>query len=385
MTAPAYDYAVIGAGIGGVSIAYELARAGATVLILEQEERPAFHTTGRSAAMYARGYGNHAVRALTTASQNFYFDPEPGFDANPMIGPAVGCLFIAREDQLDRLTQHERELRQDIDDVRWLDTQAACATVPVLDPAYVAAAVYEPYSASLDVAEIHGNYLRQAKKHGAMLVTNAALKSASFNSGEGWRLSAGGECYKAANLVNAAGAWADHVAKVAGVKSVGIQPMRRTAMIFDAPILDDIADKPLAEWPLLLDVDDAFYFKPEAGKILASPCDETPMEPHDVAPDELDVAICADRVMAATKFDIRHIGHKWAGLRSFAPDRSPVIGPDPDNAAFIWMAGQGGYGIQMGPALARACAGLALQGVVPQDICDCGLDPQAVRADRFRL
>lgn len=384
MTQSLYDYAVIGAGIGGVSIAYELSQAGASVLILEQEDRPAFHTTGRSAAMYARGYGNHAVRALTTASQDFYFNPQTGFDNNPMIGPAVGCLFIAREDQLARLKVHEAALRQDIDDVSTLDVAAACQMVPALDPSYVAGAVYEPYSANLDVNEIHGNYLRQAKSSGATLVVNAPLTTAQFDEDGTWHLTAGGSSYRAGNLTNAAGAWADKVAALAGVKPVGIQPMRRTAMIFDMVTDGAEGAQQPGEWPLLLDVDDEFYFKPEAGKILASPCDETPMDAHDVAPDELDVAICADRVMQATLLDIRHIAHKWAGLRSFAPDRSPVIGPDPDNASFIWMAGQGGYGMQMGPALARACAGLALKGQVPQDILNFGLDPHAVLVDRFR-
>ncbi len=378
MADPLYDYAVIGAGIGGVSIAYELARAGSSVLILEQESQPAFHTTGRSAAMYARGYGNHAVRALTTASQDFYFKPQAGFDQAPMIGPAVGCLFVARANQLEALAHHAGELGQDIDDVRRLTPDEACAMVPILDPAYVAAAVYEPYSASLDVNEIHGNYLRQAKAHGAQLQVNAPLQQADYD-GVNWALTAGGTDLRARKLVNAAGAWADKVARLAGVAPVGIQPMRRTAIIFDAP-----AAHPPGDWPLLLDVDDGFYFKSEAGKILASPCDETPMDAHDVAPDELDVAICADRVMQATTLDIRRIDHKWAGLRSFAPDRAPVIGPDPANPAFVWMAGQGGYGIQMGPALARACAGLALTGTMPQDILDSGLDPTAVTADRFR-
>lgn len=374
-----YDYAVIGAGIGGVSIAYELASAGASVLILEQEGQPAFHTTGRSAAMYARGYGNQAVRALTTASQDFYFDPQSGFDEIPMIGPAVGCLFVARADQLDALAAHEQDLKQDIDDVRRLTPKEACQLVPVLDPDYVAAAVYEPYSANLDVNEIHGNYLRAAKSAGAKLQVNARLGIAQFD-GQIWKLTAGGTQIQARHIVNAAGAWADQVAEIAGVPPLSVQPMRRTAIIFDAP------DGAVAEsWPLLLDVDDTFYFKPEAGKILASPCDETPMDAHDVAPDELDIAICADRVMQATSMDIRRIEHKWAGLRSFAPDRSPIIGPDPANAAFIWMAGQGGYGIQMGPALARACAGLALKGEVPQDILDAGLNPADVTADRFAV
>jgi len=379
MTNAIYDFAIIGAGIGGVSLGYELARAGATVLVLEQEAVPAFHTTGRSAAMYARGYGNHAVRALTTASSDFYFSPQSGFDRAPMIGPAVGCLFVARDDQLEALDEHRKTLAQDVDDVRFVSVDEACEWVPVLNREYVKGAVFEPHSATLDVNEIHGNYLRAAKALGVRLEVNACLMSAQQAGDHVWMIETSAGTFRSRKLVNAAGAWADEVAQKSGVDPVGIQPMRRTAMIFDAPSGVTVND-----WPLLLDVDDQFYFKSEGGRVLASPCDETPMPAHDAAPDEMDVAICADRVMRATTMQITHISHKWAGLRSFAPDRSPVIGPDPLNPDFIWMAGQGGYGIQMGPALARACAGLALLNKVPDDIIETGLDPNDVMANRLR-
>lgn len=378
MRTSSFDFAVIGAGMGGVSVAYELARAGASVILLEQEGVAAFHTTGRSAAMFARGYGNQAVRALTSASADFYFNPCAGFNEQPMIGPAVGCMFIARDDQLTTLQSHAHQLALDVPDVVDMSVSGAQAQIPILDSSYVKGAVYEPHSATLDVNEIHGNYLRQARHLGVGLRVNAGLVSAKFLNKE-WQIETRAGSVNANAIVNAAGAWADEVAAICDVAPIGIQPMRRTAIIFDAPDGVDVTD-----WPLVLDVDDQFYFKSEGGRILASPCDETPMPPHDAAPDEMDVAICADRVMQATNLEITHIAHKWAGLRSFAPDRSPVIGPEPQNPSFIWMAGQGGYGIQMGPALARSCAALATGKTVPADILACRLTVDDVLPNRFR-
>lgn len=373
-----FDVIIAGEGMAGVSAAYELARAGQAVLVLEQEHQAAYHTTGRSAAMYALGYGPDPIVALTAASKDFYTAPPAGFAENDLKGPAVGCLFIGRPDQAASLEAEHSNLNRLINGVERISAAEARARVPVLREDYLAGAVYEPLSATLDVNEIFMGFMRGAVKAGAQVETNAALVSASFEK-DVWRVETAKGAFEAPVLVNAAGAWADDMATRCGVAPKSVTPKRRTAITFAAPAA---IQGQIADWPLVIDVDEEFYFKHEAGLLLASPCDETPMPPHDVQPDEIDIAICADKVMRATTLDIQRISHKWAGLRSFAPDGAPVVGFEDQNPGFFWLVGQGGYGIQTAPAMARLASALVQGHGVPADILAAGLNPADISPTR---
>ncbi|HUZ12113.1 MAG TPA: FAD-dependent oxidoreductase [Caulobacteraceae bacterium] len=362
----ACDFLVCGAGIAGVSIAAELAQA-ASVVVAERESAAGHHTTGRSAALYVASYGNADIRALTAASRPFFDAPPPGFADHPLLTPR-GCLHVGDSSQSDALDALEAEIAAAGADVRRIGGQAACAMVEVLRPEAVAGGVLEPGAADIDVAALHGGYLRLARQRGARIALGAGIVALE-RADAGWRARlANAETLDARVVVNAAGAWGDELAALAGVAPVGLAPLRRTAIILEAP-----ANLAIGGWPAVIDVDEGFYFKPEAGRILASPADETPSPPTDAAPDELDIALCIERLQAVADIPVRRVLRAWAGLRTFAPDRSPVIGYAPGRADFFWFAGQGGYGMQIAPAAARLGSALARGDRAPADIGAAGL------------
>jgi D-arginine dehydrogenase len=357
----ACDFLVCGAGIAGASIAAELAD-GASVVVAEREAAAGYHTTGRSAALYIASYGNAAVRALTAASRRFFDVPPPAFTDHPLLTPR-GCLHIGNASQTDALDALEAELAATGVEVLRIGGQGARAMVEVLRPEAVAGGVYEPGAADIDVGALHGGYLRLARQRGARIALDAGIVGLQ-RIGERWRARlANGETVDAGVIVNAAGAWGDELAALADVASMGLTPRRRTAVILEAP-----ANVEIAGWPAVIDVDEGFYFKPEAGRILASPADETPSIPTDAAPDELDIARCIDRLQAAADIPVRRVLRAWAGLRTFAPDGTPVIGFAPGTPGFFWFAGQGGYGMQIAPAAARLGAALARGDAAPPDL-----------------
>jgi D-arginine dehydrogenase len=371
----ALDVLIIGSGIAGAGAAYELS-ADARVLLLEREDAHGYHTTGRSAALYMETYGNAAIRGLTRASRAAFEAPPEGFASVPLLTPR-GVLHIARADQLDLLAQMPDKANGG--EMVPLDQAAMLEKVPVLRTDYVAAGLYEPSAMDMDVEAIHQGFLRGARARGAEVRTGCEVTSIA-RDGEAWRVTcASGETFAARVLIDAAGAWADRVAALAGVPPVGLQPMRRTALIVDPPEGLDIR-----AWPAVIDVGEDFYFKPDAGRILASPADETPSDPVDAAPDELDVAICVDRLQQAADIPVRRVVRSWAGLRSFVPDRSPVIGFDDQAPGFFWLAGQGGYGVQTAPAAARAAAALARGEPLPADIVAEGVTAEALSPRRLR-
>jgi D-arginine dehydrogenase len=372
----ACDFLVCGAGIAGASIAAELAGA-ASVVVVEREDAAGYHTTGRSAALYVASYGNVTIRALTAASRPFFDAPPPGFAEHPLLTPR-GCLHIGAAAQADQLDALASDLAATGVSVSRIGSDAACAMVAVLRPDIVAGGVYEPGAADIDVAALHGGYLRLARQRGARIALAAGL-SALERTAEGWRATlASGETLDAQVVVNAAGAWGDEVAVLAGAAPVGLTPCRRTAMILEAPANMDISG-----WPAVIDVDEGFYFKPEAGRILASPADETPSVPTDAAPEALDVAICVDRLQGVADIPVRRVLRAWAGLRTFAADRTPVIGFAPGALGFFWFAGQGGYGMQIAPAAARLGAALARGEAAPTDIAALGVEAAALSPARF--
>ena len=367
------DILVIGAGIAGASVAAELARTH-RVVVLEGEDVPGYHSTGRSAAVFSESYGNETVRALTRASRDFFYQPPADFSAAPLI-KRRSWLHVASATQasaLERFLAAEDVAMR----VHRIGPEEALALSPLLRPQTVAGGgAYEPAAADIDVHALHQGYLRLLRQRNGTMVTGAHVTAATRSDGK-WRIrSAAGE-FTADTVINAAGAWADHIASLAGVAPVGIQPCRRTAALIELP------EGPVSDaWPLTIDIEETYYFKPDAGLLLVSPADETPVPPSDVQPEDLDVAIAVDRLERATRVVVNQVRRKWAGLRSFAPDRSPVIGFDRAVPGFFWLAGQGGYGIQTAPAAGRLAAALVRGDTAAQSVG--GLDPAALAADRF--
>ena len=370
-----YDFIVIGAGIAGASLAYELARR-ARVCLIEGESRPGYHSTGRSAALFAPSYGGREIRALTRASRDFFDHPTANFCEHTLLLPR-GCLYVARQDQRERLGAMVREIRASGGRVATIDADAARTCVPLFRPGYVAEAAFDADAMDIDVDTLHQGFLRGARAAGATIVTDCLVTQIQ-RRGDLWSVELPEGPATASTIINAAGAWADEVAVLCGSRPVGLQALRRTAVLVDAP-----ADVDIKPWPAVIDADEQFYFKPEAGKLLLSPADETLTPPCDAQPDELDVAIAVDRVQGSLAIDVRRVSHRWAGLRTFAPDRVPVVGYDAHVPGLFWCAGQGGYGIQSAPALARTAAALAQRIALPQDVVAEGLIVENMSPRRF--
>ena len=368
------DVLIIGAGMAGASAAYCLA-PHAKVIVLEREAQPGYHTTGRSAAMYSETYGNATVRAITTASKAFYRHPPDGFSPGPLLTPR-GTLIVGGVSHHDPLREAWNTMRALVPNIEWWTQADILRWVPVLRPEAAVYAVYEPDAMDMDVHAIHQGFLRGARKAGAQLVCDAEVRQVR-REGDVWCAETGAGRFCAPILINAAGAWCDELARLAGVAPVGLVPMRRTAFTFEAPAGTDISS-----WPQVIDADERYYFKPDAGVLLATPANQDPMTPQDVQPEDIDVAIAVDRLERATTLRIRQVLRKWAGLRSFVADRTPVVGFAPDAPGFFWLAGQGGYGIQTAPAMGELAAALVRGLPVPPGIAALGVladDLSAVR------
>jgi D-arginine dehydrogenase len=370
------DVIVVGAGIAGAAAAAHLAH-DRRVTLLERESQPGYHSTGRSAALFTETYGNRAIRTLTGASRAFYEAWADGFAEHPILIPR-GALMFAMPGQEGALEEAWRDLSSLDPRVRRLDAAEARAMVPVLRPECVIGAVYEPDAMDIDVHELHQGYLRLLRREAGRLITNAEVSGLSRADGS-WIVATSTGEFIAPILVNAAGAWADEVAALAGLPPVGLVPKRRTALMVSPPAGIDIG-----RWPMTLDVGESFYFKPDAGRLLVSPADETPIAPCDVQPDEFDVAVAIDRLMRATVIEVRRVERKWAGLRSFVADKTTVCGFDPLAAGFFWLAGQGGYGIQTAEGMARCAVGLIGGGGLPREIVARGLDAATLSPSRLR-
>ena len=367
---------VIGAGMAGAAAAAHLA-ANCRVVLLERESQPGYHSTGRSAALFTETYGNRAIRTLTGAGRAFYEAWADGFSEHPILKPR-GALMFAMPGQEAALDEAWADLSALDPRVRRLDAREARAMVPVLRPDHVIGAVYEPDAMDIDVHTLHQGYLRLLRLHGGRLLTDAEAMGLR-RVGSQWSVTTGAGDFTAPVVVNAAGAWADVLAGLAGLPSIGLVPKRRTALTIAAPSGIDTG-----RWPMTLDVAETFYFKPDAGRLLVSPADETPVEPCDVQPDELDVAIAIDRLTRATTIEVARVERKWAGLRSFVADKTTVCGFDPLADGFFWLAGQGGYGIQTAEAMARCATSLIAGAGLPADIAAKGLDVATLSPARLR-
>jgi D-arginine dehydrogenase len=369
------DVVIVGAGIAGASAAYELAPY-ARVILLERESQPGYHSTGRSAAVFAPACGNRVIRALTQASQRFYQRQMDGLAGQPVLAPR-GALFIGRADQLPALDRLLAAAAPKVKGLERLDHDGSLARLPALRPDYVAGAVYDPSAMDLDVAAIHQAYLEGFRARGGQLLTDAEVVRIATDQAP-WRLDTRAGRFEAAVLVDAAGAWADEVAARAKVPPIGLVAKRRTAFLFEPIMPVDRA------WPLVIDADEQFYFKPDSGLLLGSPADATPMRPGDVQAEERDVARAVERIERATRFRVRRVPRRWAGLLTFAADLTPVVGMEETVPGFFWVAGQGGFGIQAAPALARAAASLLVDGVLPGDLLAQGMIAEDLLPLRLR-
>jgi D-arginine dehydrogenase len=365
-----FDFAVIGAGIAGASFAARVA-GRSSVLLLEREPIPGYHTTGRSAALFNELYGNEVIRALTRASRAFYDAPPDGFSRTPLL-TRRGALHVGFRNERGAPGRAAYAAP-----AQSIGLEEALERVSVLRPSELVWAALDAGARDIDVHSLHQGFLRAAKVAGAQLVTGAEL--IALQRMNDWRITTRAGSFRAAVVVNAAGAWADRVAGMAGVEPLGLKPLRRTVITIDAPAAAEAGG-----WPAVLAADEAFYFKPAAGRLLATPADETPSEPCDAQPEELDIAVCVDRLERATLISVRRVLSSWAGLRTFAGDRTPVVGYDPRCAAFFWLAGQGGYGIQTAPALSEVAAALALREPVPAHVRAEGFDAGTLRPQRLR-
>jgi D-arginine dehydrogenase len=359
------DFLVIGAGIAGASAGYWLSKHG-RVTVLERESQPGYHTTGRSAALFMESYGTPQVRALTMASRAFLENPPEGFAEHPLLGER-GAMMVATPEQPAELEEHWQVLKAMSPRGQLLDARQAQELFPVLRREKLLGGVYEPDAADMDVHAIHQGFLRGIRRAGGRIVSDAGVDAITRRGGV-WQVTAGGETYEAPTVVNAAGAWADVIGRLAGARPIGLEPRRRSAFIFAPP-----AGVDASRWPMVGGVAEDWYVKPDAGMLLGSPANVDPVEPHDVQPEELDIAIAIDRIQAMTTLEIRRPTRTWAGLRSFVPDGDLVGGWDTQAPGFVWCAAQGGYGIQTSPAMGEACAALATGRPLPARIAGFGL------------
>jgi len=368
------DVLIVGAGMAGASAAYFLA-PHRQVTVLEWESQPGYHATGRSAALYSETYGNATVRAITTAAKAFYWQPPAGFSPYPLVTPR-GSLIVGTSEDEEVLRARFLAMQALVPNVQWWSQAEMLQRVPVLRPEFAAFGIYEPDAMDMDVHGIHQGFLRGAKAAGAKLVCDAQVQAVTREAG-GWRVETPAGAFWAPVLVNAAGAWCDELAQRAGVATVGLQPKRRTAFTCETP-----AGMDTSAWPMVIDLQETYYLKPDAGLLLVSPANEDPVNPQDVQPEELDVAIAVDRVETVTTLQIRKIKRAWAGLRSFVTDKTPVVGFAPEAPGFFWLAGQGGYGIQTAPAMGELAAALVQGLPVPDALAALGVRAEDVSAAR---
>lgn len=372
-----FDVLIIGAGIAGASLAWRLA-ARRSVLLVERESQPGYHATGRSAAMFMETYGAPGVRALTRASRAFYERPPPGFGEQPLLSRR-GVLYLATHGQHDQLQQTRRELSRDGAGLQVLGADEALARVPCLRAGVVQGALWDGAAEDIDVHALHQGFLRGFRQHGGELRCATAPRAVRHD-GQRWEVELnGGEAVRARQVVNAAGAWADQLAALFGAAPIGLEPRRRSAFTFKAPEGLDVSG-----WPAVVGIDESYYFKPDAARLLGSPANADPTVPHDVAPEELDIAMGIHAIEAVTTLTIRRPASTWAGLRSFVADGELVIGLDERSPGFLWLAAQGGYGIQSAAGASELAASLLCGEPLPATLAAHGVDPRTFAPQRLR-
>ncbi len=368
------DFLVVGGGIAGVSAAAHLSPLG-SVTLLEMEGSLAYHTSGRSAAMLVENYGSAGSRPLVRASRHFLQNPpEYAVDADLLAPRPV--MWVADPGGFDQLTAIAEKGQSNGAGSVLLNPDAALDRMPLMDPDWLAGALLEPSGADIDVASLHQAFVRIARHHGAEIITGFGVTTIERN-GSRWTVIADDSRFDADVVVNAAGAWGDAIASMAGIDPIGLQPFRRTAFMVPG-------DSQYADLPMIVEVGENWYLKPDGVQILCSLAEETPQPPQDAKPQMEDVALAIDRINQATTLDIRSVNSQWAGLRTFAPDRDLVIGEDPTAPGFFWLVGQGGIGIQTSPAYGGLLAALATDSALPEELENAGVEPDRTSPARFR-
>lgn len=371
------DFLIVGAGIAGAGVAYRLAGHGA-VMLVDMEEQAGYHTTGRSAAFYAETYGGEKLQPLTTASKEFLHSPPLGFCEAPLITD-LGAIHVFDADQKAAAQKLYEQDSKKLPHIELLSAEELQQAAPQLASGRFVGGIRDMECGNLDVAALHHGYIKAAKKMGAEVKLEAQFEKAERIDG-GWRVQLGREEVEARVIINSAGAWGDQIAERCGIEPLRLNPLRRTLVTIPNP--DGLPfDKNL---PVIIDFDEDFYFKPEGAGYLISPADETPTVACDSQPDMEDIAIAVDHFERATGSSVTKLESKWAGLRTFAPDRAPVIGFEPDEDGFFWNVGQGGYGIQTSPAWSRYVAFLLLGKGMPEDLKQAGAKASWYDPARFR-
>jgi len=367
------DFIVVGAGIAGASVAYELSAHG-KVALLEMEPQPGYHSTGRSAAIMSENYNSPEVCTLAAISRRFFGAPPERFAEIPLLRPRGG-ITIANAEKADRLHAKFEADRRNAP-LTLMTPEEAVARIPFLDPGYVKAAYFDPEFWDIEVESLLQGYAKGARRAGVEIRLGAQATDIRDDGGH-WRIETRNGPLLARTIVNAAGGWADATAARAGIRPLGIRPHRRTAILVDLPGIDPSA------MPEVSELDEEFYFKPDAGRLMVSPADETPCEPADVQPEEIDIAWAVHHVETATTIKVDRVARSWAGMRSFTRDRLPAIGFDPAHPRFFWLAGQGGYGILTSPALGVLAAALLTGAALPEGFRQAGLDADTFSPGRF--
>jgi len=373
------DVVIVGGGIAGVSVGFFLAEAGLRIALVEAEATLAHHTTGRSAAQFLENYGDETVRRMSVAGRPFFADPPEQF-CDSALWSNRPRMRVAGPDMVDSFKAETIEEQKLVPSTTFLEATEAMATLPVMRPELVACGVIEPNAMELDVAAIHQLFVRGIRHHEGTIDVSKAARMIE-RSGAGWRVTAGNEVIECDIVVNAAGAWGDRVAEMAGVEAIGLHPLRRTAFIARIDSSHVTTDWPLTDFETKSD-GMVLYCKPESGGLLVSPGDETPSEPCDAEPEELDIAMAIDQLNTWTTLDVRSVASTWAGLRTFTANRSLVAGFAPAADGFFWLTGHGGYGIQTSPGLGRTASEIIVNGDVPSDVADLGVTAADLSADR---
>ncbi len=360
------DFIIIGGGIAGASTGFWLSQHG-KVVVLERESHPAYHSTGRSAALFTAAYGTPQVRALTQASREFFDHPPSGFCEHPLLTPR-GEMTVDFTGDAAELNNQYLSAKATVPQMQLLSADEACARLPILRREKVHGAIYDPTASDIDTDALHQGYLRGIRRNNGQVQTDCEVLGLSRDADGIWQVQTNGQTFSAPVVINAAGAWADKIAALAGARPLGLQPKRRAAFIFAGPEGVDIH-----HWPMLVSLDESFYMKPDAGMFLGSPANADPVEPHDVQPEELDIAMGIYQIEEATTLTIRRPTRTWAGLRSFVADGDLLSGFDPQVPGLFWVAAQGGYGIQTSPAMGQASAALVRGESLPEHLQQFGL------------
>ncbi|QJQ31077.1 FAD-binding oxidoreductase [Sphingomonas lacunae] len=372
------DFLVIGGGIAGLSAAARLTLSG-NVTVIEAETALGYHSSGRSATFCHYGIGNATVRGLTSFSRAFFQEPPAGFSDYPL-AKSKSALFIATEAMLPTLAELATSMRRFTDTISEVDEAGMLELVPVLRTGQdaIIAGVVDSSGLKLDTDALMQGYARIVRRGGGTIINGQRVGGIHRSDGLWQVTTADGSSHAAPILVNAAGAWADQLAALAGVRPLGLEPKRRTMIVIDPP-----AGMAVNDWPFTKTATDDFYMLPDSGRLMASPVDEVPSEPCDAQPEEYDLALAAWQAEQYTTLPVVRIAHRWAGLRSFVADRVPTAGFAPDAPGFFWLAGQGGYGIQTAPAMAAISAALITGGDWPKELTALGVTPAKILPDRL--